>query len=123
MARLRTRSAGTKVTEEEYAQIEKRAQAKGRNVGEWCREVILAEAERTETPSAETILAEIMALRMVFLSTVQVFGQKGALPIEQLRQFLERADREKFRKVFERVQQQVERLKSLREEIRGGGKA
>jgi hypothetical protein len=73
------------VAEEEYAQIEKQAEASGQNVGEWCREVILAEVERGETPSAETILAEIMALRMVFLNTVQVLGQKGDLPIEQLR--------------------------------------
>jgi len=119
MLGLRTRSAGAKVTEEEYAQIEKQAEAKGQNVGEWCRKVILAEVERGETPSAETILAEIMALRMVFLNTVQVFGQKGDMPIEQLRQFLERADREKFRKVAERVQQQGERKKAQREKIGG----
>jgi hypothetical protein len=119
MPGLRTRSAGAKVTEEEYAQIEKQAEAKGQNVGEWCRRVILAEVERGETPSAETILAEIMALRMVFLNTVQVFGQKGDMPIEQLRQFLERADREKFRKVAERVQQQADRKKAQREKIGG----
>lgn len=117
MPGLRTRSAGTKVTEEEYAQIEKQALASGQNVGEWCRKVILAEVELVETPSAETILGEIMALRMVFLSTVQVFGQKGDLPIEQLRQLLERADREKFRKVSERVQQQAERKKAQQERI------
>jgi hypothetical protein len=117
MAGLRTRSAGTKVTEAEYAQIEKQALSSGQNVGEWCRKVILAEVERGDTPSAETILAEIMALRMVFLSTVQVLGQKSDLPIEQLRQLLERADREKFRKVAERVQQQAERKKAQQERI------
>ena len=121
MPGLRTRSAGAKVTEEEYAQIEKQAEAKGQNVGEWCRKVILPEVERGEIPSAETILAEIMALRMVFLATVQVFGQKGDVPIEQLRQFLERADREKFRKVAERVQQQSERKKAQREKLGGHG--
>ena len=93
MPGLRTRSAGAKVTEEEYAQIEKQAEACGQNVGEWCREVLLAEVERGEAPSAETILVEIMALRMVFLSAVQVLGQKAELPVEQLRQFLERAAR------------------------------
>jgi hypothetical protein len=46
----------SEVTEEEYAEIEKQAEAKGQNVGEWCRKVILAEVERGETPSAETIL-------------------------------------------------------------------
>ncbi len=121
MPGLRTRSAGAKVTEEEYAQIEEQAATSGRNVGEWCREVILAEVKRGETPSADTILAEIMALRMVFLSTVQAFGKKGDLPIEQLRQLVERADREKFRKVAERLQQQAERKKAQREQIGGYG--
>jgi len=42
MPELRTRSAGAKVTDKEYAEIEKLAQTRGLNVGEWCREVILA---------------------------------------------------------------------------------
>src|SRR5208337_637480 len=109
MRGIRTRSAGAKVTEVEYAQIEKQAEARGQNVGEWCREVLLAEVARGEAPSAETILAEIMALRMVLLNTVQALGQKGELTTERLRQFLERADREKFRKVAERVEQQADR--------------
>jgi uncharacterized protein (DUF1778 family) len=38
---LRTKSIGFKVSEEEYAQLETAAQAEGRTLGEWCREVIL----------------------------------------------------------------------------------
>ncbi len=38
---LRTKSIGFKVSEEEYAQLETAAQASGRTLGEWCREVIL----------------------------------------------------------------------------------
>ncbi len=38
---LRTKSIGFKVSEEEYAQLEMAAQADGRTLGEWCREVIL----------------------------------------------------------------------------------
>jgi putative transposase len=37
---LRTKSIGFKVSEEEYAQLETAAQADGRTLGEWCREVI-----------------------------------------------------------------------------------
>jgi len=36
----RTRSIGFKVSEEEYAQLETAAQADGRTLGEWCREMI-----------------------------------------------------------------------------------
>jgi len=38
---LRTKSIGFKVSEEEYALLETAAQADGRTLGEWCREVIL----------------------------------------------------------------------------------
>jgi hypothetical protein len=43
---LRTKSIGFKVSEEEYAQLEAAAQASGRTLGEWCREVILRWARR-----------------------------------------------------------------------------
>jgi hypothetical protein len=40
---LRTKSIGTKVSEEEYAQLEKLAEARGLTLGEWFRELVLAE--------------------------------------------------------------------------------
>jgi hypothetical protein len=36
----RTRSAGAKVTEQEYAQLEALAQTRGLTLGEWCRDVL-----------------------------------------------------------------------------------
>ena len=37
----RTRSVGTKLTEEEYARLEAAAAKRGLTVGEWCREELL----------------------------------------------------------------------------------
>jgi len=51
MPGLRTRSAGAKVTEEEYAAIEKLAEARGQNVSEWCRETMLHELRDSGQPS------------------------------------------------------------------------
>ncbi len=48
MPELRTRSAGAKVTEKEYAEIEKLAASRGLNVGEWCRETLLARVNGQE---------------------------------------------------------------------------
>ena len=42
MLELRTQSAGAKVTEREYAEIEKLAESRGLKVGEWSRETLLA---------------------------------------------------------------------------------
>ena len=41
----RTRSAGAKVTDEEYAQLEALAQARGVTLGEWCRDILLSQLE------------------------------------------------------------------------------
>ena len=38
---LRTKSIGTKVTEEEYARLEALAGTSGRNMSEWVRNVLL----------------------------------------------------------------------------------
>ena len=56
---VRTKSIGTKVSDEEYAQLEKLAQAHGQTLGEWVREVLL-ERVNGRKPSAieETLLTE-----------------------------------------------------------------
>lgn len=40
---LRNKSIGTKVSEDEYAALEKLAEARGLTLGEWLRELVLAE--------------------------------------------------------------------------------
>ena len=101
MPELRTRSAGAKVTDKEYAEIEKLAGARGLNVGEWCREVILeavSEAE-ADAPTVETLLAEVMALRMIFLNVMAYVAQRpGELTTEKMKELIDKADVEKFRR-------------------------
>jgi hypothetical protein len=121
MPDLRTRSAGAKVTEKEYAQIEKLAEARGLNVGEWCRGVILTEIERGEVPNAETILAEILAVRTLLLNTVATLLRGETMTTEQMQKLIARVEGEKSRKVAERVEQQTARKKPQREETSGNG--
>ena len=45
---LRTKSVGTKVTDEEYAELERAAQTGGKTLGEWCRETLLARVNGQE---------------------------------------------------------------------------
>jgi len=70
---LRSRSIGTKVSDEEYAQLEKLAEARGLTLSEWLRELVLAEL--IAHPAEQVILAEVLALRMLYLNTVQVLGR------------------------------------------------
>lgn len=123
MPELRTRSAGAKVTDREYAEIEKLAQARGLTVGEWCREVILAAVTEAEagTPTVETLLAEVMALRTIFLN-LQFRQAQGPITEAEMRSLIERADRERFRRAAERVEEQAARKKPQPESASGDGK-
>jgi hypothetical protein len=61
---LRTKSIGTKVTEEEYSRLEAQASTSGRNMSEWVRDVLLAELESKAAEGTEaTVLAELPGLR------------------------------------------------------------
>jgi hypothetical protein len=75
MPELRTQSAGAKVTEKEYAEIEKLAESRGLKLGEWCRKTLLARVNGQEPRAAPPIapatarsvlMAELSALRQSF---------------------------------------------------------
>jgi hypothetical protein len=104
LPRLRSVTVSTKVSEEEYAQLEKQAEARGVTVSEWCREALLATVEKPPASPAEgTILAEVLGLRMLYLNTVQILGQGRELGTEELRKLIERVDREKQAKAEARL--------------------
>lgn len=96
---IRAKSLTTKVTEEEYARLQEIAVAAGQSMGEWARTVLLAQVNSSQ----QIILAEILALRMLYLNTVQILGQQGGLTTERLRELIERVDREKQRKAQDQL--------------------
>ena len=96
---FRTKSLTAKVTEEEYARLQELATAAGQSMGEWARTVLLAQVNSSQ----EIILAEILALRMLYLNSVQILGQRRELTTEELRKLIERVDREKQGKAQERL--------------------
>ena len=96
---FRTKSLTTKVTEEEYLRLQELATAAGQSMGEWARTVLLAQLNSSQ----EIILAEILALRMLYLNTAQTLGQRGEVTTDELRKLIERVDREKQLKARERL--------------------
>jgi hypothetical protein len=96
MAISRNRSAGAKVTDEEYAQLELLAQARGLTLGEWCREVLLARIDRNApAPVEQTLLAEILGLRMIVLNLLRTIGRGENLTEEKMQQIIQWADDQK----------------------------
>ena len=99
MPSLRTISISTKVTDEEYSQFE--ALASGQTISEWARDVLLKATK--PNASEQTVLAEILALRTILLNVHFAISQGQTLTAEEMKQFIERADRNKLSKAQQRL--------------------
>jgi hypothetical protein len=88
----------------------------------WFREVLLSELVRGETPSSETVLAEVLAVRMLLLNTINRLLRGEGMTNEEMRQLIERVDQDKYRKLAERVEQQKTRKKPPRTATGGNGR-
>ncbi len=104
---LRNRTVGSKMTESEYEQLVAVAERDGLTLGEWCREVLLAQANTTEgtrpIATEQTLLAEVMALRTILLNALFKLAQGAVLTTGELDRLIERADEERFERAQERV--------------------
>jgi len=96
---FRRKSIGTKVSEEEYAQLE--ALAGGRALSEWVREVLLRELEGRQARAAdETVLAEVLALRTILLNLHFTVAKGEAITAEGMQAIIDRADATKLQKAI-----------------------
>ena len=99
---FRTKSLSTKVSDEEFAQLE--ARAGGQTMSEWMREVLLRETEGQQVrPAEQTIVAEVVALRTILLNLLFKVTNGERITAEEMRQLIARADAEKYRKALERL--------------------
>jgi len=107
-APLRTKSIGTKVSEEEFAALEATARAADMTLSEWVRAVLLA-APGVELPDDEAALAgrvalaEVLALRTLFLN-LQFRQAQGPMTEAEMRGLIERADAVKGERARERLE-------------------
>lgn len=93
---LRDRSLGTKLTEVEYSSVESAALRAGVGLSEWCRRVVLRAAGNEDGQAGDdVILAELLALRAVLLNVMFRLANGGGITQEEMRQLIERADRDK----------------------------
>ncbi len=112
-APLRTKSIGTKVSEEEFAALEECARQADMTLSEWVRAVLLA-APGVELPdddaalAGRVTLAEVLALRTLFLN-LQFRTSNGGQAQEpmteaEMRGLIERADAVKGERARERIE-------------------
>jgi hypothetical protein len=99
---LRTKSVGTKVSEAEFAMLEERARANGQTLSEWVRDVLLAAPVDGVPESGEVVLAELLALRTLFLN-LSFRGSQSPMTEAEMRGLIERADSVKMQRARERL--------------------
>ena len=99
---LRTKSIGFKVSEEEYAQLETAAQASGRTLGEWCREVILRGGSASDDPA----LAEIIGVRLLLVNVLRPLAAGEKLAPEAFDKMLDQISEVKH-ELAAKLQQQA----------------
>jgi hypothetical protein len=99
MPSLRTKSISTKVTEEEYAEFE--VLAGDQTISAWVRECLLKAAK--PSPAEQTIVAELLALRMILMNILFSIANREALTSTAMDDIINRADAGKLTKAIERL--------------------
>jgi len=118
---LRTKSIGFKVSEEEYARLETAAQASGRTLGEWCREVILRGGSASNAAAHDPALAEIIGVRLLLVNVLGPVAAGEKLTPEKFNQLLDQISEAKH-ELAAKLQQQAARKKPQPEKSSGDGK-
>ncbi len=95
----RTKSISTKVTDEEYAQLE--ALAGKQTISERARGALLKATK--PNASEQTVLAEVLALRTILLNVHFAVSQGQTLTAMEMQQLIERADQHKLSKARQRL--------------------
>jgi hypothetical protein len=111
-ASLRTKSVGTKVSDAEYAALEARARAENLTLSEWVRAQLL-EPSADGGAAGEVVLAEVLALRALFLNLRPL--PDHAVPGEgEVRAEIARVDATKMQRARERLAAQKKASEAAR---------
>jgi hypothetical protein len=107
-----TRAITTKVTNADFKQLEQLWNESGMTRSEWCRKALLNQASLiTSNGNPYTLneitllLAELLALRTITVNLLHCLGSGETISREKLGNLTELADREKFRRAIDRLQQ------------------
>ena len=111
---VRARTAGCKVTEDEYAALEAAAEREKLSLSEWCRAVLLERASGRPLSAAEqALLGEVLSLRTILLNLHFMVAKGEKVMAEQMQQIIDRADSDKLKKA-------ARRLEEVEKELGGG---
>ena len=95
---FRTVTASTKVTDQELAQLESAATARGVRLGEWIRDVLLREAKLSaDVPDADPPMVEIVGLQMFLTRVLSAIASGERMSREQCQELMRNVKANKHR--------------------------
>ena len=84
----RHKTASTKLTEAEYAQVEQIAEGRGQWLSEWVRDVLLAAVREQRSPQTVAAFTELQAIRLLLVNTLEPLLRGEKMTPEQFREML-----------------------------------
>ncbi len=93
----RTKTLATKLTAEEYADLERRAGNK--TLSEWMREQLLKPT--APRPVEVALMGEVIAVRTILLNVLYKIANGERLTVEAMQQLISRADADKTQRAAE----------------------
>ena len=84
----RIKTVSTKLTELEFAQVERLAEGRGQWLSEWVREVLLEAVRDEQSPQRIATFAEVQALRLLLINTLEPLLRGEKMTPEQVKELL-----------------------------------
>ena len=106
---VRSRQIGVRLTETEYAALEKVAWKSGRTIGDWSREQLLMALEMTENAASSTLLlAEIIGLQMFLTNVLAPIACGDRISSEQYQDLMRHVKANKHKAAQQALAQRTE---------------
>ena len=99
---MRVRTASTKVTEAEFAELDAFASQRGQSVSEWIRQTILAEARsQRNTATTAHLFTELVGIQLLLINTLGPLIRGERMTADHLNAILRQVQSTKTRKAQE----------------------
>jgi hypothetical protein len=102
----RTKCLSTKLTDDEYAELE--AQVGSQTLSTWARETLLHAARAQPPPRARplesVVVAEVLALRAILVNLHFAMATGADITVERMQQLIDRADCDKMARAVQQLE-------------------
>jgi hypothetical protein len=103
---LRTKIVGVRVTDDDFELLQSRANAQGKTLSEWCRDVLLQVARNPEGNCFEqAMVGEMMALRTIITELNYYYVAKTPLTFDSMKAIWKKAEESKRKQALNLLRQ------------------